>query len=149
MDVSGGLLSFPSEIGKKLPANRIAHIFLDRPLVRIHVIVISSPHAAFAHVFDKAVVEVVASRLQPLTLAFRSIRLVKFYIMASDAVFVLPGDIIDPSLIPSHPKKPLRLGPGLRHVPPNDIVPTLAGQLVTDRQKNAIRVENARGKVRS
>ncbi|RSL41068.1 hypothetical protein BHE90_009879 [Fusarium euwallaceae] len=66
--------------------------------------------------------------------------------MASEAVFVLPGDNIDPSHIPSHPKKPLRLGPGLRHVPPNDIVPTVAGQLVTDRQKNAIRVENARGR---
>ena len=67
--------------------------------------------------------------------------------MASDAVFVLPGDQIDHSLIPSHPKKPLRLGPGLRHVPPNDIVPPLAGQLITDRQKNAIRVENSGGRV--
>ncbi|KAF7548139.1 hypothetical protein G7Z17_g7249 [Cylindrodendrum hubeiense] len=66
--------------------------------------------------------------------------------MASEAVFVLPGDQIDPSLIPSHPKKALRLGPGLRHVPPNDILPTLAGQLITDRQKNAIRVENAGGR---
>ncbi|KAM0233602.1 hypothetical protein ACHAP5_010333 [Fusarium lateritium] len=66
--------------------------------------------------------------------------------MSSDSNFVLPGDSIDPSLIPSHPKKPLRLGPGLRHVPPNDIVPTLAGQFVTDRPKNAIRVENARGR---
>jgi len=63
-------------------------------------------------------------------------------------VFVLPGDEIDASLVPSHPKKPLRLGPGLRHVPPNDILPTLAGQLVTDRQKNAIRVETAGGRVR-
>lgn len=69
--------------------------------------------------------------------------------MASQAVFVLPGDNIDSSHIPSHPKKPLRLGPGLRHVPPNDIVPTVAGQLITDRQKNAIRVENARGRVRT
>lgn len=67
--------------------------------------------------------------------------------MASSTVLVLPGDDIDPSLIPSHPKKPLRLGPGLRHVPPNDILSTLAGQLVTDRQKNAIRVENGGGRV--
>ncbi|KAI5464177.1 hypothetical protein BGZ63DRAFT_411951 [Mariannaea sp. PMI_226] len=66
--------------------------------------------------------------------------------MASEPVFILPGDRIGPSLIPSHPKKPLRLGPGLRHVPPNELVPTLAGQLVTERQKNAIRVENARGR---
>lgn len=67
--------------------------------------------------------------------------------MASEPVFVLPGDRIDPSLIPSHPKKALRLGPGLRHVPPGDILPTLAGQLVADRQKNAIRVETSGGHV--
>lgn len=67
--------------------------------------------------------------------------------MAADAVFVLPGDEIDASLIPSHPKKPLRLGPGLRHVPPDDLVPTLAGQLVTDKQKNAMRVEISGGRV--
>ncbi|KAK1252420.1 hypothetical protein MKX08_003607 [Trichoderma sp. CBMAI-0020] len=66
--------------------------------------------------------------------------------MTSEAVFVLPGDHIDPSLIPSHPKKPVRLGPGLRHVPPSELLPTLAGQLVTDRQKNAIRVETANGR---
>lgn len=67
--------------------------------------------------------------------------------MSSEAVFVLPGDHIDPSLIPSHPKKPVRLGPGLRHVPPSELLPTLAGQLVTDRQKNAIRVETSNGRV--
>lgn len=66
--------------------------------------------------------------------------------MASDT-FVLPGDQINPSLIPSHPTKPLRLGPGFRHVPPNDVVPTIAGQVVTEQQKNAIRVENAGGRV--
>ncbi|KAF7551784.1 hypothetical protein G7046_g7605 [Stylonectria norvegica] len=66
--------------------------------------------------------------------------------MASDPVFVLPGDHIEPSLIPSHPKKALRLGPGLRHVPPNDIVPTLAGQLISDRQKNIMRVETSGGR---
>ncbi|KFG85595.1 hypothetical protein MANI_017085 [Metarhizium anisopliae] len=67
--------------------------------------------------------------------------------MSSEPVFVLPGDHIPPDLVPSHPKKPLRLGPGLRHVPPNDVVPTLAGQFVTDRPKNAIRVENSHGRV--
>ncbi|KJZ75774.1 hypothetical protein HIM_04931 [Hirsutella minnesotensis 3608] len=66
--------------------------------------------------------------------------------MATESVFVLPGDIIDPSHIPSHPKKPLRLGPGLRHVPPNSILPTLAGQLVTERNKNAIHIETSRGR---
>lgn len=67
--------------------------------------------------------------------------------MAANSVFVLPGDEIDASLIPTHPKKPLRLGPGLRHAPPNDIIPTLAGQLISDHQKNAIRVETSAGRV--
>ncbi|KAI1500617.1 hypothetical protein F5X99DRAFT_230690 [Biscogniauxia marginata] len=56
-------------------------------------------------------------------------------------VFVLPGDQIDSSLIPSHPKRPLKLGPGLRHIPPNELVPTVAGQLATDFKKNSIWVE--------
>ncbi|KAJ3473934.1 hypothetical protein NLG97_g10063 [Lecanicillium saksenae] len=52
---------------------------------------------------------------------------------------VLPGDAIDDSQIPTHPKKPLRLGPGLRLDPStNEILPTVAGQLVSDRNKNAI-----------
>ncbi|KAG6015139.1 hypothetical protein E4U43_005655 [Claviceps pusilla] len=66
--------------------------------------------------------------------------------MSSEPVFVLPGDHIDSNLIPSHPKKPLRLGPGLRHVPPSHVLPTLAGQLVTDWSKNAIRVETSHGR---
>lgn len=60
---------------------------------------------------------------------------------AENGLFVLPGDVIDPSRIPSHPKKPLNLGPGLRHILPSTILPTVAGQLVTDRKKNAIWVE--------
>ncbi|KAI1641498.1 hypothetical protein F4809DRAFT_16411 [Biscogniauxia mediterranea] len=56
-------------------------------------------------------------------------------------VIVLPGDHIDPSLIPSHPKRALKLGPGLRHIPPNELVPTVAGQLATDYKKNSIWVE--------
>ncbi|KAI1101514.1 hypothetical protein F4804DRAFT_315756, partial [Jackrogersella minutella] len=59
----------------------------------------------------------------------------------SERIFVLPGDRVDPSLIPSHPKRPLRLGPGLRHIPPNELVPTVAGQLVADYRKNSIWVE--------
>ncbi|ODA78681.1 hypothetical protein RJ55_06063 [Drechmeria coniospora] len=66
--------------------------------------------------------------------------------MASGAVFVLPGDEVDASLVPSHAKKPLRLGPGLRLVPPNEILPTLAGRLISDRQKNAMRVETSAGR---
>lgn len=60
---------------------------------------------------------------------------------AAKGPFVLPGDVIDPSNIPSHPKKALNLGPGLRHILPNTILPTVAGQLVTDRKKNTIWVE--------
>ncbi|KAK9773367.1 putative Ribosomal RNA-processing protein 40 [Seiridium cardinale] len=60
---------------------------------------------------------------------------------SAERTIVLPGDSINPSLIPTHPKHPLRLGPGLRHIPPSEIVPTIAGQLVTDRKKNSIWVE--------
>ncbi|KAF3357311.1 hypothetical protein VdG1_05889 [Verticillium dahliae VDG1] len=66
--------------------------------------------------------------------------------MAAVGPFVLPGDDIDPSLIPSHPKLPLRLGPGLRHVPPRDIKPTIAGNLAIDAKKNSIWVEQSRGR---
>ncbi|KAK6856891.1 exosome complex component RRP40 [Apiospora arundinis] len=64
----------------------------------------------------------------------------------TDSIYVLPGDEIDPAHIPSHPKHPLRLGPGLRHVPPSDLYPTIAGQLVTDRRKNMIWVESNGGR---
>ena len=62
---------------------------------------------------------------------------------------VLPGDHVDPSAIPSHPKKALRLGPGLRYVPPGELVPTVAGQLATDPRKNSIWVEYHGGRVSS
>jgi exosome complex component RRP40 len=55
--------------------------------------------------------------------------------------FVLPGEYLDADSLPSHPKLPLKLGPGLRHIPPNAISPTVAGQLCTDRRKNAVWVE--------
>ncbi|KAI1744639.1 hypothetical protein F4680DRAFT_232206 [Xylaria scruposa] len=59
----------------------------------------------------------------------------------SERVIVLPGDEIPASLIPSHPKRALKLGPGLRHVPPSELIPTVAGQLVADHKKNSIWVE--------
>ncbi|CAJ2503677.1 Uu.00g110710.m01.CDS01 [Anthostomella pinea] len=59
----------------------------------------------------------------------------------TERIFVLPGDQINPSVIPSHPKRPLKLGPGLRHIPPSELLPTVAGQLVTDYKKNSIWVE--------
>ncbi|KAI1324440.1 hypothetical protein F5Y16DRAFT_304879 [Xylariaceae sp. FL0255] len=64
----------------------------------------------------------------------------------TERVVVLPGDQIPTSLIPTHPKKPLKLGPGLRHVPPSELIPTVAGQLVTDFRKNSIWVENNGGR---
>lgn len=63
------------------------------------------------------------------------------------SIFVLPGEHIDPGLLPSHPKRPLTLGPGLRHIPPNTITPTAAGQLCTDKRKNAVWVEFNAGRV--
>lgn len=60
---------------------------------------------------------------------------------------VLPGDHLDPTTLPSHPKQPLKLGPGLRHIPPNTIVPTVAGQLCTDKRKNAVWIEYNAGRV--
>ncbi len=65
----------------------------------------------------------------------------------ADRVFVVPGDEIPTSLIPSHPKRALKLGPGLRHVPPSELIPTVAGQLITDRKKNSIWVEYTGGRV--
>ncbi|KAL3420431.1 Exosome complex component rrp40 [Phlyctema vagabunda] len=56
-------------------------------------------------------------------------------------VFVLPGDHLDADLLPSHATLPLKLGPGLRHIPPSTITPTVAGQLHTDAKKNAVWVE--------
>ncbi|KAK0510259.1 hypothetical protein JMJ35_007653 [Cladonia borealis] len=61
---------------------------------------------------------------------------------------VFPGDIISPEVlpIPTNPSLPLKLGPGLRHVPPSTITSTLAGPLCIDRKKNAIWVENNTGR---
>ena len=69
--------------------------------------------------------------------------------MATAAV-VLPGEIISPDVlpIPSNPNLPLKLGPGLRHVPPSTITSTIAGSLCIDLKKNAIWVENNGGRVR-
>ena len=61
--------------------------------------------------------------------------------------FVLPGESLDANSLPSHATLPLKLGPGLRHIPPNTITPTLAGQLCTDRRKNAVWVDFNGGRV--
>ena len=68
--------------------------------------------------------------------------------MASETL-VFPGETISPDLlpIPSNPKQALKLGPGLRHVPPSTIIYVLAGSLCIDHRKNAIWVENNSGRV--
>lgn len=62
---------------------------------------------------------------------------------------VLPGDTISSDVlpIPSNPNLALKLGPGLRHVPPSTIRSTIAGTLCVDQKKNAIWVENNSGRV--
>jgi hypothetical protein len=83
--------------------------------------------------------------LLPLGIVYATSGAIKM--SSAEASVVLPGDTIDPSHIPSHPKKALQLGPGLRHVPPSTILPTVAGQLVTDRRKNSLWVEYNGGRV--
>ncbi|KAG9228426.1 hypothetical protein BJ875DRAFT_241945 [Amylocarpus encephaloides] len=56
-------------------------------------------------------------------------------------MFVLPGEPLEPATLPSHSTIPLKLGPGLLHIPPNTITPTVAGLLRTDKRKNAVWVE--------
>ncbi|KAI9817065.1 MAG: exosome non-catalytic core subunit rrp40 [Phylliscum demangeonii] len=62
-------------------------------------------------------------------------------------MFLLPGDQIPPEELPTsaNPAAPLKLGPGLRHVPPALITPTIAGELCADRKKKAIWVESNNG----
>lgn len=69
-----------------------------------------------------------------------------FLTMATET-FVLPGDHLNPDSLPSHPKLPLKLGPGLQHIPPNIITPTIAGLLCTDKRKNAVWVESNTSRV--
>ena len=70
--------------------------------------------------------------------------------MALDQAFVLPGEQISSELIPAQPNSPipLKLGPGLRHVPPLQIISTLSGILHVDSMKKAIWVEHNGGRVR-
>ncbi|OAL57050.1 hypothetical protein IQ07DRAFT_555522 [Pyrenochaeta sp. DS3sAY3a] len=64
------------------------------------------------------------------------------------AALVLPGDTIPHSALPkgTGKKKTLTLGPGLRHIPPNTVVSTVAGALAIDHKKNAASVEFNSGK---
>ena len=68
--------------------------------------------------------------------------------MGTNQPFVLPGDQLESSLIPADSQKPLRLGPGLRYVLPEEVMSTVAGQLVGNRHKNLFKIETPDGRVR-
>jgi exosome complex component RRP40 len=65
------------------------------------------------------------------------------------ATLVLPGDEIPAHVLPTGTgkRKTLKLGPGLRHIPPSTVVTTVAGALVTDNKKNAASIEFNSGRV--
>ncbi|KAF2034433.1 exosome complex exonuclease-like protein Rrp40 [Setomelanomma holmii] len=67
---------------------------------------------------------------------------------ATTTTLVLPGDEIPASALPTGTgkRKTLKLGPGLRHIPPSTVVATVAGALVTDSKKNAASVEYNSGR---
>ncbi|KAL8652191.1 MAG: hypothetical protein Q9210_002826 [Variospora velana] len=61
---------------------------------------------------------------------------------------VMPGEFLSEDIlpVPSNKSVPLKLGPGLRLIPPSTVTTTLAGPLCVDRRKNAVWVENNRGR---
>ncbi|KAL9008412.1 MAG: hypothetical protein Q9173_006461 [Seirophora scorigena] len=61
---------------------------------------------------------------------------------------VMPGEVLSGDIlpVPSNRSVALKLGPGLRHIPPSTVTTTLAGPLCVDRKKNAVWVENNRGR---
>lgn len=64
---------------------------------------------------------------------------------------VLPGECLSVDSLPvsSNSSIPIKLGPGLRHVPPSTVTACLAGSVHMDRKKNAIWVEHNSGRVLS
>ena len=67
--------------------------------------------------------------------------------MMAGGTVLLPGDIISSDDLPTSPNSPLKIGPGLRLVPPSSITAVLAGSLFIDRKKNAVWIENTSGRV--
>ncbi|KAL8972465.1 MAG: hypothetical protein Q9197_002758 [Variospora fuerteventurae] len=61
---------------------------------------------------------------------------------------VMPGEVLSEDVlpVPSNKSVPLRLGPGLRHIPPSTVTTTIAGPLCVDGRKNAVWVENNGGR---
>jgi len=66
--------------------------------------------------------------------------------MATERTYVVPGEILDRALLPL---SSLKLGPGLRHLPPNSLTPIVPGQFISDEKKSAIWIENDPGRVGS
>ncbi|KAL9603567.1 MAG: hypothetical protein Q9219_001070 [cf. Caloplaca sp. 3 TL-2023] len=66
----------------------------------------------------------------------------------ANSTFVMPGEVLSEDVlpVPSNPSVPLKLGPGLRHIPPSIVTTVSAGPLRIDRKKNAIWVENYSGR---
>jgi hypothetical protein len=64
-----------------------------------------------------------------------------------ESSMVLPGDTLPDSLLPKSASKALKLGPGLRHLPPSTIKATVAGTVTTDNKKNAVWIEYNGGRV--
>ncbi|KAI9846020.1 MAG: exosome non-catalytic core subunit rrp40 [Thelocarpon superellum] len=62
--------------------------------------------------------------------------------------FLLPGDNVSPHWlpIPTNPSVSLKLGPGLRHIPPDTITPVVAGEVCVDAKRNAIWMEHNGGR---
>jgi exosome complex component RRP40 len=65
---------------------------------------------------------------------------------AMATTILLPGDTVPAGALPTGKRKTLKLGPGLRHIPPDAVVATVGGALATDSKKNAASVEYNSGK---
>jgi exosome complex component RRP40 len=63
------------------------------------------------------------------------------------ASLVLPGDTLPSELIPQSGNRALKLGPGLRHIPPSTVKATIAGTVTLDLRKNAVWIEYNGGRV--
>jgi exosome complex component RRP40 len=69
--------------------------------------------------------------------------------MMASLLFVFPGDSIPAEILPtsSNPSVALKLGPGLRHIPPETITAQVAGEVYIDTKKNAVWIEGSNGRV--
>lgn len=54
---------------------------------------------------------------------------------------VLPGDPL-PHLPTPQKQRPIKLGPGIAHVPPAEIIPSRAGEFNVDEKKYAVWIES-------